>query len=197
MLQRLTVRQASCHPSIWQENKDMYNMPAKQEGVKAVNKTENTITITWHTPRAQHSKMGLSHKHTGSKQTAETCKNMCQKPDGVNWKAKTQQQKTKHKIYWQQEKATKQSQQPAEPLSYKQFCKWKGPHQNAISPVAVGQTSDSDGWESGVQCNNYIKLQACALKTVMKGHQKHAQNKANNAKTQTTGGITRPATPRT
>ena len=53
MLQRRTVRQTSCYPSIWQENKD--NMPAKQEGVKAVNKTENAITITWHTPRAQHS----------------------------------------------------------------------------------------------------------------------------------------------
>ena len=53
MLQRRTVRQESCHPSIRQENKD--NMPAIQEGVKAVNKTENTITNTWHTPRAQHS----------------------------------------------------------------------------------------------------------------------------------------------
>ena len=48
MQQFRTVRQAS-----WPENKD--NMPAKQEGAKAVNKTENTITITRHTPRAQHS----------------------------------------------------------------------------------------------------------------------------------------------
>ena len=41
------------------------------------------------------------------------------------------------------------------------------------------------------QCNNYIKLDCD------EGAPKHAQNKANNAKTQTTGGITRPATPRT
>jgi len=51
MQQLRTVRQAICHPATWQGNKD--NMPTKQEGVKAINKTENTIIITWHT-RAQH-----------------------------------------------------------------------------------------------------------------------------------------------
>ena len=126
-----------------------------QEGKNTHVYTTNKPAMRWmpwannnKTPKGQMQQC-RTQPHKRSKQTAETCKT-CVRSQTMGTEKQTQQQKNNHKKQWQQEKATKQSQTPDGPLSYKQLSKWKGPHQMAISPVAVGQTSDSDGWASGV-----------------------------------------------